>query len=170
MFDLASNGLDGRGDHVAAIGNRRSAEHDHQFGAGIKQLIDCLRKRPLLVRNAPLGDNLGSRRGNTRSRDLQGLFDDFGREPGQQRRHHANLAYRVGRNAYDGLCLDGCRHCFIAIGAVHRKGNNLYGSDHFPFDDGLEGRQCRHRDRFIDAVERVDRILVDKQDAGFFGK
>ena len=58
-----------------------------------------------------------------------------------------------------GFAFAGCRHCFIAIGAVHGKRNDLHGRDHFAFDHRLEGRQRRYGDRFIDAVERVDRFL-----------
>ena len=40
--------------------------------------------------------------------------------------------------------------------------NDLHGGDHLAFDHRLVGRQRRYRDRFIDPVERIDRLLVDQ--------
>ena len=82
MFDLAPDSFDCRGNHVAAIGDGRSAKHDHQFGAGIKHLIDRARERSLIMRHAPLGKNGRAGRRNARCRDLERLLNDLGRKPG----------------------------------------------------------------------------------------
>ena len=54
--------------------------------------------------------------------------------------------------------------------SLDRERNDLHRRDHLAFDHRLERRQRRERDRLVDAVEPVDRILVDHQHAGAFGE
>src|SRR5262249_50506853 len=59
MLDGAANARYRSRDHVAAIGNGGSAEHDDEFRAKREQLVDGGRQRLLLVRHAALGDDGG---------------------------------------------------------------------------------------------------------------
>jgi hypothetical protein len=68
MHDLAAGRLDRRRDHVAPVGDGRSAEHDHQLGAGFEHLVDGARERSLFVRHAALGNDAGAGRRDTRER------------------------------------------------------------------------------------------------------
>ena len=63
MLDLAACRFDRRRNDVAAVGDRRGAEHDHQLGAALAAPRRCaLGERVLLVRHAPLGDDAGAGR------------------------------------------------------------------------------------------------------------
>ena len=61
-------------DHVAPVGDRGCAEHDHEFGALAQHLLDRLGERRLLVRHAPLGDDGGAGGREALLGDLQGSF------------------------------------------------------------------------------------------------
>ena len=54
--------------------------------------------------------------------------------------------------------------------AANGERNDFHRCDHLAGDDRLVGRQRRDGDRFIDAVEAVDRFLVDDEHAGALRK
>ncbi len=168
MLDFAADGLDRRRDDVAAVGDGRGAEHDHQFGARFKHLVDGARERRRLVRHAPLGNDGRASGRNARCGDLEGLLNDFRRQSGQQSRNNADLAHSIGRDANDRLGLCGFRHRLVARTAGDRERNDLHSGDHFAFHHRLECRQRGNRHRLVDTVEPVDRVLVEHQHAGRF--
>ena len=118
----------------------------------------------LFVRHAPLGDDRGVGRRKPLGGDLQRLVDHLRRKAGQERRDDADLADPIGRDAHQRLRRRGER--LVARRRRHRERNDLHRCDHLAGDDRLVGRQRRHGDRLVDAVEAVDRILVDDQHAG----
>ena len=164
MLDAAADRFQCRRDHVAAVGDRRSAEHDGQFRAGFEHLVERAGERRALMRHAPLGDDRGAGGRQPLGGDLQRLFDHFGREPRQHGRHHADFADAIGRDAQERLGHAGKRR--IARGAGDRERNDFHRRDHLAGDHRLVGRQRREGDRLVDAVEPVDRVLVDDQHAG----
>ena len=121
-------------------------------------------ERGALVRHAPLGDDRSAGRRQTLVGDFQGLFDDLGREAGKDRRHHADLADAVRRHAQQRLF--DARERRIARLLADREGNDLHGGDHLAGDHRLVGRQRGEGDRLVDAVELIDGVLIDDQNAG----
>ncbi len=164
MLDAPADGFERGGNDIAAVGNRGGAEHDGQLGAFLEHFVQRARERGTLMRHAPFGDDAGARGREPLGGDLQRLLDHLGREPRQQRRHHADLADAIGRNAHQRLLDAGQRR--IARGLGDRERNDLHGRDHLAGDDGLVGLQRRERDRLVDAVERIGAVLVDDQHAG----
>ena len=70
MLDMAADRFERRGDHVAAIGDGRGAEHDGQFRAGLEHFVERARQRRALVRHAPLGNDGGAGRRQALGGDL----------------------------------------------------------------------------------------------------
>ena len=79
MLDAAANRLQRRGDHVAPVGDRRSAEDDDELGALLEHLAERAGERRTLVRYAPLGDDRGIGGRQPLGGDFQRLLDDLGR-------------------------------------------------------------------------------------------
>ena len=86
-------------DHVAAIGDGRRSEHDNEFGAKAKQLLDRGSECGLLMRHPALGDDRSTSGREPLGGDAQRLVDHLWRKSRQQCRDDADLANRVGRNA-----------------------------------------------------------------------
>ena len=106
MLDLAADRLQRGRDHIAPVGDRRSAEHDGEFGAFLEHFIERARQRRAFVRHAPLGDDRRAGGRQPLGSDLDVLFDNLGRKSRQHRRHHANLADAMRRNtATAGLAM-----------------------------------------------------------------
>ena len=170
MLDATADRLDRGRNHVAPVGDCRSAEHDHQLGALPQHLVDRLGKRALLVRDAPLGDDGGAGGGEALLGDLQGLLDHLARKARQQRGYDPDLANAVGRDPDERP--RGLHHGQrgIALTARDREGNDLDRRDHLAGHHGLVGRQRREGDRLVDLVEAIDRRLVDHQHAGALGE
>ena len=164
MLDRAADLGDRGRDHVAPVGDRGRAEHDHQFGAEAEQFLDRFRQSGLVVRHAALGDDAGAGRRQPLRRHAQGLVDHLWRKPRQQRRDHADLLDDVGRNPQRDLARD--INGRVAQLRFDAERNELYGRDHLAFDHRLEGRERRKGDRFVDTVDAVDRSAIDDQHAG----
>ena len=75
---------DRRRNHVAPVGDRGSAEHDHQFRAETEQFLDRRRQRGLVMRHAALGDDGGARGRQPLRRHPQGFSTTFGASPGSK--------------------------------------------------------------------------------------
>ena len=161
MLDHAADILQRRRDHVAAVGDRGSAEHHHQFRTGFEHLVDRLGERRALMRHAPLGDDRGAGGRQPVGGDLQRLVDHFGGEPRQQRRDHADLANAIRRDPHQRRLGAGDRGVARRFGDAER--NDLDRRDHLAGDHRLIGRQRRERDRLVDAVEPIDGVLVDDE-------
>ena len=164
MRDGPPDAGDGRRDHVAAVGDRRGAEHDDELGAKAEQVLDGSGQRGLLMRHAALGDDGRARRRQTLSGDPQRLVDDLRSQPGQDGRHDADALDDIGRDPQ--RTLSGRRHGGIAQAALDAEWNELDGADHLAFDHRLERRQGREGDRLIDLVDAIDGGAVDDQHAG----
>ena len=115
------------------------------------------------MRHAPLCHDRGASGLKPLGGDFQRLFDHFGRETWQHGRDHADFPHAIGRDAKERLC-NSCKRR-IPRGAGDREGNDLHRRDHLAGDHRLIGGQRRERDRLVDPVEPVDRILVDDQHA-----
>ena len=137
MLDAPADRLNRGRDHVATVGDRGRAEHDHEFGALAQHLFDRLRQRGLLMRHAALGDDGGAGRREALLGDLEGLFDDLAGEPGKERRDHADLADAVGRDGHQRPSRAGDRERRIAHPAGDRERNDLHGRDHLARTTGL---------------------------------
>ena len=83
MLDPAADRFQSRRDHVAAIGDGGSAEHDGHFRAGLEHLIQSARERLAFMRYPALGDDRGAGRRQPVGGNLERLLDDFGGEPRQ---------------------------------------------------------------------------------------
>ena len=162
--------LDRRRDDVAPVGDGGSAEHDHQLGTGFEHLIDRRGQRRRCVWHAPLGDDGRAGRRNAGGGDLEGLVDDFWRKSRQQGRHNADLAHLIRRHADDRLSLPGLADRLVTGGGGYGKRYDLHGGDHLAFHHRLERRQRGNRHRLVDAVEAVDRVLVEHQHTGGLGE
>ena len=57
------------------------------------------------------------------------------------------------------------RYCRIAQPGFDAERNQLDGGDHLAFDHRLEGGKRCERDRFIDAVDAIDRRTIHHQNA-----
>ena len=163
MLDAPADLFQRRRDDVAAVGNGRSAEHDDKFGSGFKNFIQCASQRGAVMRHAALGDNRCAGGSEPLGGDFQRFFDDLGREPGQHGRHHAHFADAIGRDTQQRLLDAGKRG--IAGCTGDRERNDFNRRDHFAGNDRLVGRQRREGDRLVDAIEPVDGLLVDDQNA-----
>ncbi len=62
MLDAAADRLQRSRDHIATVGDRRRAEHDHELGTGLEHLVERARQRRAFMRHAPLGDDRGAGR------------------------------------------------------------------------------------------------------------
>ena len=96
MLDAAADGFERGGDHVAAIGDCRRAEHDHKLGAGLKHLVDGARDRLAVMRRAAFGDDRRTGGREAFGSDFQRLLDPLAGQPRQHGRHHADFAEPIG--------------------------------------------------------------------------
>ncbi len=170
MLDATADRLDRRGDYVATVGDRRRPEHQHELGAVREHFFDRLGERGLLVRHTPLGDDLGAGRRQPLLRHLQGLLDHLGGKARQHGRHNADLANAIRRDPQQRTGRLRHRKRRVPLAPVDGERNDLDGRDHLARHHRLESGQGRKRDRLVDAVEPVDRVLVDHQHAGALGK
>ncbi len=166
MLDAAADGFDRGRDHVAPVGDGGRAEHHDELRALFQHLIDRLGHRPLLMRHAALGNDAGAGRRQARLGHPQCLLDHLGGKTGQQGRDHADLLDPVGRDANERLV--GGRKRGLERSLARRERDDLHRRDHLAFDQRLERRQGRERDRLVDAVEPVDGVLLHHQHAGRF--
>ena len=99
---------------------------------------------------------------------LRVLSTTFGDKSRQQGRHNADLAHLIRRHVDDRLSLPGLADRLVARSGGYGKRYDLHGGDHLAFNHRLERRQRGNRHRLVDAVEPVDRVLVEHQHAGGF--
>ena len=168
MLDAAADRLERRGDHVAPVGDGGGAEDDDHLGALPEHILERARERLRLVRHAPFGNDRGAGRRKPLGGDLERLVDHLRGQPGQHGGNDADLAHAIGRNPHHRPLGRGQRR--VAGGGGNGEGNDLHRRDHLAGDDRLVGGERRHRDRLVDAVELVDRVAVDDQDAGRAGE
>ena len=92
MLDGAADARDRRRDHVAPVGDRGGAEHDHELRAETEQFLDRSLERRLVMRHAALGHDGGAGRRQPLRRYPQGLFHHLRRQPRQQGRDRRRRA------------------------------------------------------------------------------
>ena len=129
----------------------------------------ALRQRCAFVRHTPLGDDRGAGGRQPLGGDLQCLVDHFGGEPRQQRRHHADLADAIRRDAQQRRRP---RRRARRRARLWRRANGMIFTVAIisPATTGRNAGSVAKRDRLVDAIEPVDGVLVDDQHAGGFGE
>ena len=141
------------------------SEHDDQVD--VAHAHDGSGEGARIVRDSRFGDD-GCRGG--RKPLLQGV-QRLGHRRRLQRRQHGRSdadAQRLKRDDHHRSGADGrgLPDMIVADG----KRDDLHGRDHLAGVDRLERLQRRHRDRLVDGVDRVDRLLVDADKPGSGGQ
>ena len=123
----------------------------------LEHLASARASAALLVRHAPLGDDRGAGGRKPLGGDLRASC----RSPSAKGRAAASTPRRPCGRGKARLRTSGRlaprASASSRAAAADRERNDLHGRDHLAGDHRLVGRQRREGDRFVDAVERVDR-------------
>ena len=164
MLDGAADAGDRRRNHVAPVGDRGRAEHDHEFRTKAEQFLDRGLQRRLVMRHATLGNDGGAGRRQPLRRDAKGLLHHFRRQPRQQGRDDSDPLDDIGRDPQRATA--GRLDRGVAQSCFNAERNELDRRDHLALDHRLVGGKRGKGDGFIDAVDAVDLGAVDHQHAG----
>ena len=166
----AADRLDRGRDHVAPVGDGGGAEHHHQLGAR----ASAPRRPPWRPRACSCGTRrsatIAAPAGASRSSVTRSVFSTtLVASPGSKRRNHADLLDLVGRDADERLA---ARPRAPRRAPPRSTANGMIFTVAIisPSTTGLKAGKRRERDRLVDPVEPVDRVLVDHQHAGLFGE
>ncbi len=152
---------DRRRDDVAPVDDRRGAGDEDEAGLLRRGRRDRRREIGDRMGAAPLAGERAAERGEAGPGDLDGLVEDALLEAGQPRLDEAGGEGRQRRDAQQAADGGGDRAAALDDVARRGEGNDLDRRHHLLRLDERVGRQRRQRHRFVDEVERVERVAVD---------